>query len=203
VKAIRIYFEGDKRLRPGFRRFLSEIYNLAKTDGCLIEPPIAAGGRDSVVKDYMDALRTHPEAWNILILDSDASDNGRLFDTLSSHSDWHPPGRIARPLRESVFWMVQIMESWFLADIPTLKDYFGKGFRESAIRKSADVEIIPKREVYRRLDEAAKATKKGAYSRSKLENAAELLRRTQPDRVKKLSRNCRRIFDTVTGKLSM
>src|SRR5258708_15538343 len=120
VEGIRIYFEGEKRLRRGFRELLSEIYNLAKTRGCLNTPPIAAGGRDSVIKDYMDALRTHPEAWNILILDSDAPDNGRLFDILSSHSDWHPPVRIVPPLRGSVFWMVEIMESWFLSDVPTL-----------------------------------------------------------------------------------
>src|SRR5258708_34649118 len=111
VEGIRIYFEGEKRLRRGFRELLSEIYNLAKTRGCLVEPPLAAGGRDSVIKDYMDALRTHPEAWNILIFDSEAPDNGRLFDILSSHSGWHPPVRIGPPVRERVVWRARAMAS--------------------------------------------------------------------------------------------
>src|SRR5882672_11113628 len=90
VDTIRIYFEGDKRLRPGFDQFFSGIYSLARSCGCLTRS-IAARGRDEAIKDYMNALRTHPEAWNILILDSDVPDDGRLFDNLRSHSDWHPP----------------------------------------------------------------------------------------------------------------
>jgi energy-coupling factor transporter ATP-binding protein EcfA2 len=91
-----------------------------------------------------------------------------------------------------------VLERW--------KSPVGKGFRESAIRncadvECADVEIIPKQEVYRRLNAAAKGTKKGEYS--KVEDAEKLLQLIEPNRVKKLSRNCRRIFDTVTGALSV
>jgi hypothetical protein len=45
---------------------------------------------------------------------------------------------------DSIFWMVQIMESWFLADVEALKTVF-KGLSEAAIRGNPNVEEIPKR----------------------------------------------------------
>jgi hypothetical protein len=135
-------------------------------------------------------MRTHPEAWNILILDAEGPDDGRLFGRLSI--------RVAS--RENVFFMVQIMESWFLADVETLKNYYGEGFK--AIPRSEDVETVPKRNVYRLLDQATRETKKGKYSESKLDHSAALLSRLDVNLVKSASKNCRRIFETVRKKLS-
>src|SRR2546425_1002799 len=182
--AVRIYFEGHRRLRPGFRTFFSEIYDRG---GVTL---IAGGGRNQAIQDYKDAMRTHPEAWNILILDAEGPDDGRLFGRLSI--------RVAS--RECVFFMVQIMESWFLADVETLKNYYGKGFE--AIPRSDDVETVPKRNVYRLLDQATRETKKGKYSESKLDHSAELLSRLDVNLVKSASKNCRRIFETVTKQLA-
>jgi len=140
----------------------------------------------------MDAIRTHHQAWNILILDAEGPDDGRLFDKLS----------ISGASRESVFFMVQIMESWFLADVAALKSYYGEGFKESAIPRHEDVEIVPKRDVYRFLNQATSETKKGKYSEFKLDHSAALLRGLDARRVKGVSKNCRHIFETVTKKLS-
>jgi hypothetical protein len=38
--------------------------------------------------------------------------------------------------------MIQMMETWFLVDIDTLKDYYGKGFNENAMPKQKDIENI-------------------------------------------------------------
>ena len=124
LSGVRVYFEGHKRLRPGFRSFFSEICDRGRVFF------IAGGGRNQAIQDYKDAMRTHPEAWNILILDAEGPDDGRLFGRLS----------IRAASRESVFFMVQIMESWFLADVETLKNYYGEGFK--AIPRSDDVETV-------------------------------------------------------------
>ena len=34
VTSIRLYFEGDPRLKPGFRQFLNEVYERARQNRC-------------------------------------------------------------------------------------------------------------------------------------------------------------------------
>jgi hypothetical protein len=73
---------------------------------------------DDSIHDSQDALESHPSSWNILLIDSEGPDDGQLFARL----------RLPTAEQESVFWMVQLMESWFLAGIPALKLYYGKDF---------------------------------------------------------------------------
>lgn len=87
------------------------------------------------------------------------------------------------------------MESWFLADIDALVDYFEMDLRK-ALRGNPDVEEIPKRDVLDRL----KAATNGRYHKTR--DAPHLLKRIRPDRVKRAAPHCRRLFDTVVELLS-
>jgi hypothetical protein len=88
-------------------------------------------------RDYLTALKTHPRAWNVLLLDSD-----------------EPLGRSSANLlerkglkgcdRDRIFWMVQLMESWFFADIEALESYYKRGFKTKAVRGNPEVEKSPK-----------------------------------------------------------
>ncbi len=121
VNELRIYFEGDDGLRPGFRSFLDEIFAVASSRRCRVKL-VATDGRP--VEDYYTGLKANPDAWNVLLLDSDAPVD-------RSHMELCRGKRI-EPLRSgSVFWMVHIMESWFLADVASLGAYFGNRFREA------------------------------------------------------------------------
>ena len=53
VKGLRIYFEGDNQLRPGFRKFLRQIVQAATAQQRRVDF-IATGG--TPVADYHDAL---------------------------------------------------------------------------------------------------------------------------------------------------
>jgi hypothetical protein len=183
VTEIRIYFEGHKDLRPGFGSFLGEIKSRARAKriGCQV---IACGG--TAIQDYLIALKKHQEAWNILLKDSEGSDNGHLKA---------PPGTD----RKSVFWMVQLMEAWFLADPDALEQYYSKDFHATALRKNPKVEEIAKADVLACLERATKDTQKGSYHKTK--HAPALLERIDPERVKKASPNCRRLFREVLAKL--
>lgn len=192
VTEIRIHFEGHRKLKPGFRAFLGRIGEAAKRTRCRLEL-IATGATPT--QDFELALRTHPTAWNILLLDSEGPDDGSLFSRLRQHENLEPS------LEDSVFWMVQLMEAWFLADIDALRGFYGQGFHEAALRGNPNIEEIPKQDALERLKRATETTAKGAYH--KTHHAPELLTRIDPERVQEVSPNCRRLFDRVLPRLNV
>lgn len=181
VTELRIYFEGDTRLRPGFHSFLKEIVEAARQKRCRLEL-VATDG--TPVEDFRIALRSHPDAWNVLLLDSEGSlsscDRRKKFD---------------REDDDRVFWMVELMESWFLADIPTLSAFYGNRFQEGALKGNPKVEEIPKADVRKRLNKASGDT----YH--KTNHAPKLLERIDPALVRKAAPNCERMFRTILAML--
>ena len=190
VTELRIYFEGDARLRPGFHKFLSQIVQAARARRCCVDL-IATGG--TPVQDFRDGLRTHQNAWNILLLDSDMPFNGSLVELC--HSKSLDPSREA-----SVFWMVQIMESWFLADLAALRAYYGNSLQEEDLRGNPRVEDRPKEDVYYGLKSATQETKRGEYHKTK--HAPSLLAAVEVSLVRAAAPNCDRMFRIILGKLA-
>jgi hypothetical protein len=189
VTEIRIYFEGDEALRPGFRAFLGQIADAARFRRCRFSL-IAANG--TPVPDFHTAIKTHPNAMNVLLLDSEDAITQPLPELctrkgLSGHS-------------ERVFWMAQAMESWLLADPDSLKKYYGNGFGENALRSNPHVEEIPKSDVLSRLKAATKTTKKREYH--KTGHAPDLLAKVKPELVKAAAPNCKRLFEELLAKLA-
>lgn len=173
---IRLYFEGDAQLRPGFRKFFGVLDEKAKEKGLSLRL-ISTGGTPD--RDYAKGRRANPEAWNILLKDSERPDD----DNLSL----------------DFFWMVHMMEAWFHADKAALKKYYGKGFNEGALKANPNVEQILKNDLTNGLKEATRATGKGKYH--KTNHAPDLLERIDPALVRKAARNCERLFFTVLAKL--
>lgn len=73
--------------------------------------------------------------------------------------------------------MVQVMETWFLADCNSLRRYFGAKFKENALRQWPQLEAVPKATVLDAL-ECATATR---YAKGKV--SFELLAQIDPARV--------------------
>jgi hypothetical protein len=188
---IRIYFEGDTRLRSGFRAFLDEIYQRCRDKRCRVEV-IATGGKP--VRDFRIALKSHPDAWNILILDSEKPDDGKLSATLISDEGWNAS------MTNSIFWMVQMMEAWFHADKDALEQFYLEGFRKQALTANPKVEEIRKKDLEDGLKAATRDTKKGKYH--KINHGPSLLERIDPQRVRDAAPNCRRLFETLLATLS-
>ena len=181
MNELRIYFEGDDRLRPGIRLFFLELAEAARRKGWRFAPPIATYGRP--VQAFRIALQTHSNAWNVLLLDWEDPNEAEVR---KNHLENYDP--------DSVFWMVQIMESWFLADLDALKAVF-KGLHEAAVKGNPNVEEIPKADVLERLDRAAK----GEYH--KIRHGVKLLGLVDPAKVRKAAPNCDRMFRMILAKL--
>lgn len=97
--------------------------------------------------------------------------------------------------REGVFWMVEVMESWFLADTEKLAEYYGRGFNRSALPRNPRVEQIPKLDVVAALNEATRQTKKRRYS--KTGHAPDILAAIRLDLVSKAAPECQRFVDEL------
>ena len=90
--------------------------------------------------------------------------------------------------------MVQVMETWFLADRGALRAYFGAGFRENAIRGWPALENVPKETVFEALDRASASCGR-RYAKGRV--SFELLARIDPARVEAACPHARVFLDRL------
>jgi hypothetical protein len=198
VTEIRLYIEGGgdgkntkALIREGFTGFLKALVEIAysKKIGWKI---IMCGSRNDAFRDFKTALKANPDAFNVLLVDSEAPVIEPPWKHLKSRDNWDSPGVDDTHCH----LMVQTMEAWFIADIDTLKNFYGQGFRENSISKNQDVEKIDKDSLERSLKEATRNTKsKGEYQ--KIQHASALLKQLNATKVRQASHYCDRLFTTV------
>jgi len=192
---IRIYFEGDRSLKPGFDAFFVELKNHAREKRCNFSL-IAGRSGETACRYFGAALKTHPEAWNILLRDAERPLDRDRSAALCRERGWD------RVNADSVFWMVEMMEAWFHADKSALKGFYGSKFNESALKKNPNVELISKKDLEDGLREATKGSSKGGYYDHKAKHGADLLAAVNPELVRKAAPNCQKLFEAVLSKLA-
>lgn len=199
VKEVRIYIEGGGEskdtkaaLRRGFSSFFKELVQVANSKKIKWNI-ILCGSRNNAFRDFKNALADHPNAFIILLVDSEAPVKQPPWEHLKLRDNWDSPG-----VDEThCYLMVQAMEAWLMADIDTLKRFYGQGFKENVIPKNINVETIEKDRLESSLKAASRDTKsKGEYQ--KIQHASKLLEMLDVDKVRKASSECDRIFTTLT-----
>jgi Domain of unknown function (DUF4276) len=202
VREIRIYIEGggnrsDTRaaIREGFSKFLDPLCQLARK-GRLKWFVAACGSREDAFENFRKALETHPDAFLVLLVDSEAPVVGGQWEHLQRRGGWD-----SGDLRDDhCHLMVQTVEAWLLADPDALSDYYGQGFRRSALPRRDDVEAIPKDQLYASLKRATSDTKKGSYH--KIRHCADLLGLLNRDCVRQRARHCDLLFRTLEARIT-
>ena len=199
VKEIRIYIEGGgdgkdtkARLRGGFSFFFKELVQVVRSKQIKWNITVC-GSRNNAFRDFKNALADRPNAFIILLVDSEAPVKQPPWEHLKLRDNWDSPGVDDT----HCYLMVQAMEAWFMADIDTLKRFYGQGFKENAIPKNINVETIEKDSLEPSLKAASRDTKsKGEYQ--KIQHASKLLEMLDVDKVRKASLECDRIFINLT-----
>lgn len=204
VKEIHIYIEGGARnqdraasqaLRRGFSMFLTKLCSEIRTNNIKLHPVIV-GSTELTCKIFTQKTENSPEKFFILLVDSDAfvdrSENSKTF--LQNN-----PKLVKYNLRNieenQCHLMVQVMETWFLADVESLKKHFGKDFKKNKLRKTENVEEISKDDVLNSIEEATKTRKTGGYH--KLNDGAKLLEKINPQEVIKNAPHCEKLFQAI------
>lgn len=201
VTEIRLYIEGggDKKntkflIHQGFSRFFIRLATLAKSQKIKWKI-IICGSRNNAFRDFRIALKAHPNAFNVLLVDAEEAVNTTACQHLKQRDNWE----LAHTDEEQCHLMVETMEAWLLADIETLKTFYGQGFKENSIPKNPNVEQIEKKQLEQILTAATRKTSKGEYH--KIQHASKLLALLNVDKVCAAAPHCDRLFTILAEKM--
>jgi len=203
VTGIRIYVEGGgdrahgkRDLRSGFGEFLKLLRQQAR-DKKLRWDVIACGGRDSAFDDFKMALRSHPDSFNVLLVDSESPVTQTPWCHLHIRDGWDRPSTVDD---DHCHLMIQITEAWFLADVDALVRFYGSGFEPNRLPRNPDIEAVPKADVLDGLTRASEDTVKGRYH--KIRHGTKLLKLIDVDKVRKKAESCDRLFTVLGARIS-
>jgi len=189
--------------RKGFREFLEKAGFKGKM------PSITAcGGRAFAYKDYCTAIANGESS--VLLVDSEATVAEACQQGIPT--TWLPWEHLKQ--RQGDGWdkpeggqdtdchlMVQIMESWFLADRDILISFFNNGFKEGQLPAiSRPIESLPKADVYAALQKAT-ADCKTKVPYGKGEHSFKILAKIDPNKVIASSSWARRFVDELKKKM--
>ena len=176
-----LYIEGGgegKELRARFREGWKEFFDSAGVGGKT--KIVRGGGRQQTFDRFTTAVSGRPPGTvPFLLVDSEGpvAREDSVWQHLRARDGWIRPDGAGD---DQAFLMVQVMETWFLADREALRKYFGTGFGENALRAWSNLEDVPKPRVVEALERATASCRK-RYAKGKV--SFELLARVDPARV--------------------
>jgi hypothetical protein len=169
---------------------------------------VACGGRQDAYDSFCTAISQGEEA--VLLVDSEAAvlaahqmgapDQWQPWAHLLQRDGWSKPNRSKDT---DCHLMVQIMESWFLADRATLKAFFDPGFIANALAAATNpVEAVAKATVYSALQQATKSCKtKAPYGKG--DHSFKLLAKIDPSKVTDESPWAKRFVEELKKKMDV
>ncbi|WP_437954863.1 DUF4276 family protein [Sorangium sp. So ce119] len=195
---MRVYVEGggaSRRAQEPLREGFSKLFE--KVLGGRGKPKvIACGSRKEAFDDFKRALKSHPHALCILLVDSEEPVKSGIstWDHVSRREgdQWPRPDGVRD---EQLHLMVQAMEAWLVADAESLAAYYKQGFRKDALPRQKNVELVAKRDLYEALERATRESKtKGKYAKH---HGFELIGLIDPNKVRAASVHAARFLDTL------
>jgi len=197
----KIYVEGaaqnSKSNRTHCRNSFRTFFTRAGLGGKLPRT-VPCGGRKRAYDAFVTAVRNPEPGWlPLLLVDSETTvQEGK---TVWEHLESRPGDKWGKPegaKDDQAFLMVQVMESWFLADREALKSFFGQCFRANAILPWQRLEDVPKQTVISALKKATAAC--GPEQRYAKGNMSfSLLAEISPGEVEKASPHAKALFERL------
>ena len=194
--SFKLYIEGggngqllDTLFRQGWRQFFEAAGLAGKMPGV-----VRGQGRTQTLDLFARAI-AHPRggALPLLLVDSEdpVEEGHSVWQHLKARCGWErPPGAAD----DQAFLMVQVMETWFLADRDLLRRYFGNSLRENHLRQWPVLEAVPKRTVF---DVLAKATVGCQKHYAKGKVSYELLGQLSPNQVEAACPHARALLERL------
>ena len=196
----KIYVEGAAQdsdsertiCRKAFKVFFAKAGLEGKLPGT-----VPCGGRKRAYDAFVTAVR-NPQSGALPLLLVDSETAVQKGKTVWEHLKARPGDNWDKPdgaRDDQVFLMVQVMESWFLADREGLKSFFGEHFRVKAIPKWPQLEDVTKQKVFDALEQSTAACGPNKYAKGSL--SFSLLAAISPAKVEAASPNAKALFERL------
>jgi hypothetical protein len=143
----------------------------------------------------MIGLRRSPDAFNVLLVDSEGPVSLPPREHLRQQAGWD----LTSLRDDQVHLMAQTVEAWLIADPEALAGYYGRHFHRKVLPGQIDVETIPKEQLLEKLKRATEKTQKGPYA--KIRHCADLLSRLDSGRVRQRAKHCDLLFQTLEARI--
>ena len=196
-----IYMEGggdgkDSKaaLRQGMEGFLAEIKEACRSRKWHWKL-VCCGSRQEAYKGFRNGRTRDDAGLVVLLVDSEAPVRETPKGHIASRDRWNLHG-VDDAL---VHLMVQIMETWIVADPNALEGYYRQGFRRNALPRHPDLETVTKEDIATGLERATTETTKGSYH--KIKHARHLLQLIDPATVRQRCGHCDRLFTTLLDSI--
>ena len=192
--SVKLYVEGgghkalNRECRAGFGKFIE---NAGVASGAF--SVVACGSR----RNAYDSFRTaHGGGVNaMLLVDAEAPVTATgPWQHLKARDGWVRPKGATN---DQCHLMVQVMESWFLADVDALDSFYGRGFRKQALPGSTNVEAVSKLDVSKALQNASRSTGKGGYHKGA--HSFAILETLNPAKVRSASPHADRLIGVLSA----
>jgi hypothetical protein len=182
-------------LRDGMNGFLGSVKQAASAKGWRWKL-VACGGRDQTFRAFAHALKVQDMLIVVLLVDAEE----RVTKSPKGHLRDREPWKFPEVDDRCVHLMIQTMETWIVADVHSLANYYGKGFKPRALPRSTDLEAVPKDDMSRQLLIATRGSQKGEYH--KIRHASDLLKVIDPKIVASRCPACARLFRDLAALIS-
>ena len=193
--SMRLYVEGGGggktqkiACRKGFTGFLGK----AGLQGRM--PRIVACGSRNAAYDSFSTANAHEDETSMLLVDAEGQVTAQgSWQHLKIRDNWDQPSNATDG---QCHLMVQVMESWFLADVDTLRSFYGQGFRPQDLPKNPKVEEVSKQDVFDGLAQATHNTQKASYKKGM--HSFEILEKLDPAKIRTASNHADRFMNTLS-----
>jgi len=184
--------EGKARLRQGMSEFIRKVVSQKKPGWKVI----ACGSRNDARDAFLDANKTSPDTFSVLLVDSEEPVTQPPRAYLKQRDAWD----LADSNEHAIHLMIQVMETWVIADCEALATHYGQGFLKKALLpRTKNLESVEKERIYDALKHATAKTQKGEYHM--IGHAAALLEKIDPAIVRRRCPSCDRLFATFTKRI--
>ena len=197
--SVQIYVEGggsSKALKTACRRGFRKFIENAGLTGPMPPKVVACGSRGNAYQSFQKA-HTSGNVDAMLLVDAEGPVTAAgSWQHLKTSDNWNRPNGTTD---DQCHLMVQVMESWFLADADVLASFYGQNFRSQDLMANPDIERVSKQDALGRLAQATRNTKKGSYKKGA--DSYQILEKLDPDKVRKASAHADRFIRALSAPI--
>ena len=181
--SVKLYVEGGgnaKSLKVACRRGFRTFIEKAGLTGNM-PAVVACGSRGDAYNDFKIAQPAGQPA--MLLVDAEGPVAAQdPWQHLKASDNWDRPAGVTD---DQCHLMVQVMESWFLADVPALQEFYGQAFRAQQLPANPEIEKVPKQDVLDGMARASSITTRGSYQKAR--DGFSILQAIDPNKVRQAS----------------